>query len=457
MKRVAVIGGGISGLSTCFYLSRIRPAWNVTLYEPNRIGGWLHTLRKDGFTLETGPRSIRVSERSAAVLDIAEEIGVIDKVTLSRTTNKEVEIYADGKLFRLFPKPPFSRLKFLLANPVHLRTALASLPLLMKKRTVGMVDDQSIAELLQGLIGFKTPADAYYVIHTYADAMVQGIYSGDITTLSARSCLPFSAIFGKRNIKVYQAEVVKGRGVETKKILELGRKQGANALSFEGGLSTFVDALRQDLEKHGLTTVTESVKAIRKVSDTAGKVVCEKSEAEYDYVISTIPSPQLPAMLPDFPDLASMAARVKHNSLLALNLGFDQPLPLSGVGYLIPSREKTLVSGVLYDSYQFPGLKPCISVMVPYSTRPSLDEVLPRAISEIQEHTGTTLKPAIVNANFVDNSLPQYEVGHFKIVESVQRQEPAWLRVSGQSLYPSGIPNCVLTAHSMVLSVVEGK
>lgn len=453
MKKVAVLGGGISGLSACFYLSRFQPAWNVTLFEPAKLGGWLRTVSKDGFTFETGPRSLRVSDKTAAVLDIAEEVGIIDKVRIAATTNKEISVFADGKMIKLFPDPPFSKLKFLMSNPVHIRTALASFPLFFRKKKVQPVADQSISDLIHSLIRFKSLEDANYVIGTYVDAMVQGIYSGDLNMLSARSCLPFSPVFGKRNIPEFKLEKVKSVGLRSAETLEKATKAKANALTFEGGLSVFVDAMVKDLEKRGVEIRAEAATNVSGIGDK-GKVTSTGFEGEFDYVISTLPSYTLSSILTGQPDIVAAIKDIKHNSLTALNLGFDQT-PLKGVGYLIPSREKSFISGVLFDYCQFPHLPSCISAMIPGSNPPSPDVAVARAIEEIQQHTGFKLQPKAWNYSQAMQALPQHEIGHYKRVEVVQEKQPQWLRVAGQSLYPTGIPNCVLTSHSTVSSLIR--
>ena len=177
-------------------------------------------------------------------------------------------------------------------------------------------------------------------------------------------------------------------------------------------------------------------------------------EGEFDYVISTLPSYTLSTILTGQPDIVAAIKDIKHNSLTALNLGFDQT-PLKGVGYLIPAREKSFISGVLFDSCQFPHLPSCISVMIPGSSPPSPDVAVARAIEEVQQHTGLQLQPKAWNYAQAMQALPQHEIGHYKRVEVVQEKQPQWLRVAGQSLYPTGIPNCVLTSHSTVSSLLD--
>ena len=62
MKRYAVLGGGISGLSAAWKLSSSNRS-DVTIIERNeRVGGWIQSKRTDhGSVFELGPRSLRTA------------------------------------------------------------------------------------------------------------------------------------------------------------------------------------------------------------------------------------------------------------------------------------------------------------------------------------------------------------------------------------------------------------
>lgn len=62
MKRYAVLGGGISGLSAAWKLASNSRA-DVTIIERNeRVGGWIQSRWTDhGSVFELGPRSLRTA------------------------------------------------------------------------------------------------------------------------------------------------------------------------------------------------------------------------------------------------------------------------------------------------------------------------------------------------------------------------------------------------------------
>lgn len=72
ITNVAVLGGGISGLASAYFLSRRLPRAKVTLFErSSRLGGWLQSEKVDvsngKILLEQGPRSIRPNTLGAKV------------------------------------------------------------------------------------------------------------------------------------------------------------------------------------------------------------------------------------------------------------------------------------------------------------------------------------------------------------------------------------------------------
>src|ERR1039458_10350701 len=67
MTPVAIVGGGISGLTAAFYLQQRNIP--VTLYESSsRVGGVIQTAPRDGFLVEGGPNTILESAPEVSLL-----------------------------------------------------------------------------------------------------------------------------------------------------------------------------------------------------------------------------------------------------------------------------------------------------------------------------------------------------------------------------------------------------
>ncbi|MGD0183015.1 MAG: protoporphyrinogen oxidase, partial [Terriglobales bacterium] len=100
MKRIAIIGGGISGLSAAFALEKRRQAGaslEYALFESSpRLGGVLVTERVDGCLVEAGPDSFLTEKPWAS--DLSREVGLGDQLIGSNDADRITYILANGKL-----------------------------------------------------------------------------------------------------------------------------------------------------------------------------------------------------------------------------------------------------------------------------------------------------------------------------------------------------------------------
>lgn len=77
-----VLGGGISGLSYAYYLSRAMPSARIVLVEKSaRVGGWVQTDKTcNDCIFEAGPRTLRpVGEAGAITLELVSQFGIYSK------------------------------------------------------------------------------------------------------------------------------------------------------------------------------------------------------------------------------------------------------------------------------------------------------------------------------------------------------------------------------------------
>src|SRR6476620_1612981 len=98
--KVAVIGGGISGLTTGYLLKR--KGIDVVVFEASdRVGGNVQTIQKDGYTLEQGPNSLL---RSPRLIDLIRKLGIDDLVLEANPAAKKRYILWHGKLEAMGPR-----------------------------------------------------------------------------------------------------------------------------------------------------------------------------------------------------------------------------------------------------------------------------------------------------------------------------------------------------------------
>jgi oxygen-dependent protoporphyrinogen oxidase len=448
MKKIGVLGGGISGLSTAYYLLRQNPKLSVYLFEGKEIGGWIQTSTSEGFITEKGPRSFRISERATPLLRICEDIGLSTNLLYSTTTRDDAEIFDGEKLVKLLPPGSFKFLKLFLFNPVYRRFILSNLA-----TGRGLIqapdDDLSIRELLEQAFKYQKPEDKDFFVDVIADAFVQGIYSGDISELSSRFCYPFSVLYD-RYVTGFKKDEISQLAQEftpvIDKILKQAKESRSSAMNFKGGMSTLPKTLLSFLQNYpGFEYFPEHADKVENLRDKV-LVKTMSQSFELDHVISTVPSHVLASLVQEsLPKLSEICLKVPHKSLKTLSLGFDS-VSLKGVGFLIPSKFQSGISGALYDSCSFPYLAPSVSIMG--SCDSSDEEMIQqfRRISKCEEPI------KYKNASLCINGLPQYKKGHFNVIYEAETAQPPWLSVSGQSFYLSGIPNCVNRARELVLN-----
>src|SRR6266536_5483793 len=187
MKRIAIVGGGISGLSAAFALEqrrRLDAELEYILFESSpRFGGVIHTERVDGCVVEGGPDSFLTEKPWAA--DLCRELGLADQLIASNDAVRKTYIFVKG---RLLPLP--DGLMFMV--PTNLRAAFLS-PLFSWRTKLRMIREWFCRPVPSGETTVADFVERHYgreMVERIADPLLAGIYGGSADELSLLSVLP---------------------------------------------------------------------------------------------------------------------------------------------------------------------------------------------------------------------------------------------------------------------------
>ncbi|KAG0638328.1 hypothetical protein HOY80DRAFT_968124 [Tuber brumale] len=488
VESVAVLGGGITGLSTAWYLAKLAPSVPVTVYEKlDRLGGWFNTKRvesEDGtIQFEQGPRTIRPWTVSGLVtidmirqLDLEKELILISKNTPAA---KNRFIYFPNRLNQL----PSSLLSLFLSPnlPVMKGILTGILAEPFRKRRPADLTDESVGSFISRRFNKA-------LANNLVSAGLHGIYAGDIDQLSAKSLFPRFWMAEEHHGSLIKSalsnEITETEDDQTTRA-ELhddnvgicSRMEGTSVYSFRNGIETLCLALARDLEKSPNVTIKlgaklgniDYVKTQRlPINITEGS----NKPVGCSHVISTLFAPSLNSLLPTSLQSPSLAS-VQAVTVLVVNLYYRTPnlLPVQGFGYLIPKSvpgsenpEKAL--GVIFDSDTTPSPGTKVTVMMGghywqgRTSYPDKHEAVEMARTVLQRHLRITETPALTNVTLQKDCIPQYTVGHDERMERAHEdlltRFDGRLSVAGNSYLGVGLNDCVRSARDVVKGLLSG-
>ena len=451
--KVAIVGAGISGLSSAHYLRKLCREDNIplelVLFESSeRLGGVVDTVEKGDMVLELGPDSFITSKPWA--LDLVRELGLEDSLLgVGYGRKKNTFVYQDGELKPLpegfFLMAPSKLLPFLrcgLFSPgAKLRVLLE--PLVPR----GGGGDESVRSFVCRRFGRE-------IFEKAAQPLLGGIYMADPEKLSLSATMPQFLEMEKRSGSVLRDLL---RNPPTSRG-ESGARYGLFLTPAEG-MSVIIEKLcangefaRKDFETPVLSL---------KKSENRWLIGSERGEEEFDAVILSVGAEVAGGLLSDLdPQLGTSLSGVHYVSSVVATLVFDEKdfrgLP-EGLGIIIPSREKmNLVACSLYSS-KFPAKsgsgKVVIRCFLGGELNPEAalwDEERIKAVlrEELLQILGFENRPTDVYIRRYPASMPRLALGHKEDISAAMHRlsRHSGLALCGAAYFGVGIPDCVRSA-----------
>jgi len=269
------------------------------------------------------------------------------------------------------------------------------------------------------------------------DPMVTGIYAGDPDRMSLASCFPLIHDLERKYGGLLKGMIALQR--ERKKAgekREMSAGPGGVLMSFDHGVQALTDLLADRLSD-GLHLGVK----VNRVSRREGKILLSledsgrRGEIDTDVAVLATPAYAAAGLLEELDaSFREALAAIPYSPISVVALGYDKAAlgnPLDGFGFLIPRGERRKILGALWDSSVFPNRAPegkaLIRAMVGGVRRPELaalppDEMFRLVRSELSATMGVTAKPVLSRSFFHERGIPQYLVGHGKVLERIEER-----------------------------------
>lgn len=463
MIRVAIIGGGISGLTTAFYLEQERrrgaPVSYVVFEAEPRLGGVIRTERVNGCLVEAGPDSFLTSKPWAR--ELCEDLRLSSQLMGSRDSARKTYIVVDGQLQ---PIPPGMQMmvptRFASVVSSSLFSAKTKLAMMREylwpPEPLAADDDESVTSFISRHFNAE-------VVERLAEPLLAGVYGGEASSLSVRATLQQMV-----DSECRFRSLVRGALIARK---SQNREQLPPPLftTMRDGMQRMVDAIVRHVPREML----RCSRAAERLAQNSGcwQVSSAGVTEEFDQVILALPAracAKLLATVPGSERAVELLNEIGYSSALTVALGYkatELALP-PGFGFLVPRNEARRIMACTFVDNKFESRTTegmtLLRVFMGGTRDPealdlSDDQIVEIVRRELREIAGIAAEPQFTRIYRWPHAMPQYEVGHLLRVARLEMhmQRLPGLQLSGNAYHGIGIPDCVRIGRSAADAVMR--
>ena len=437
---IAIIGGGISGLTLAYYLQKQNKPY--ILLEYNAVaGGYIQSETLADVVLEKGPNSILADE---FVFQFLEELGLSNEIVKANSISKNRFVYKQGK-YRALPSGPIS---LLFSSYFSFSQRFKILSEFFNTSTPKA--NISLYDLVESRFG-KEAAD--YAL----DPFVSGVYAGNPKELLADLCFPVL----RKNIDQY-GSILKG--------FIKNPPQRKTSITFKNGLHELIDTLSNKVQyiRYGV-----EVKAMHQ--DQNGWTLSLNTSSGEEtlncsHVVMAIPAYRAATLVDSFSkNIANKLAAIEYPMVRNAHLVFHKHqlgFKAEGFGALHPSIEPLFTAGVIWNSAVFDDRTPndqvLLTCMVTEKRTPVLrsmseNEVKTKLLAEIKKLYKITGEPISMSMGVWEKAIPQYTLAMRSILDDCKELEKMNVYICSNWPHGISITDCIHQAHSLSSQIANTK
>jgi protoporphyrinogen/coproporphyrinogen III oxidase len=451
VKQVAIIGGGISGLSAAFYLEKARRSGiplQYTLFEKSStLGGALFTEEIDGCLVEAGADSFLTEKPWAA--ELCRELCLADQLIGSNDEQRQTFIVRKQKLIPLprgmvfFVPTDLAAIKNSALFSANGKRRIESETMLTAASASG--EDESVADFVERHFGSE-------MLERVADPLLAGVYGGNARKLSMQAVMP----------RFLQMEREWGSLVRalTMRAASTTDQHSPLFTTLKGGMQQLVQGILAQLERAAIRTDTE-VRALE-LHGNKWRLVSKTGTQEFDTVILTAPAYAAARLLTSSsPTLAALLRRIKYSSSVTVALGYaaessdgKKLRSLKGFGFLVPYTERQRSLACTFVHNKFPERVPSDRALLRLFfggvrdaavQQLSDSEFAQLARRELRALLKVQAEPLFLRVHRWRRAMPQYNLGHEKLVERIHAESGQLPRLylAGSAFHGVGVSDCV--------------
>jgi oxygen-dependent protoporphyrinogen oxidase len=472
IPRIAIVGAGISGLSTAWYLQKLLPNASIHLFEAgDKVGGVIQTVHTDPFLIEKGADNFATLMPDA--IQMVDEMGLRDEFIAPKPDHRLAQVVRAGKVV---PIPN----GFSLMQPTRISSIVKTRALSMQGKLRMAAEyfvkrresttDESVESFAIRRLGREC-------FERLVEPIVGGIFTARSETLSMQAAMPQFVAMEREHGGLIRGAIAKQKNQEA---AERSARQATGArydqfLAPKQGMSWWLNAIRDRLTAN--IYLNQSITEIKQLEDQRWTLSAKTTPQSqtlplevFDSLILALPSHRSAALLQKpKPKLANLLERIPYASSAIAVLAVPRNEIRNEAlcfGIVVPKIENRDVLAISLSSEKYDGRCPegmvLLRVFMGGAVRPELmeksdDQLLAIARKEVKELLGVSSLPLWQSLVRWNEAMPQYLVGHNALVSSIRDLlvDIPSLKLTGNAFDGVGIPQCVRGAKRIAEQVAK--